>query len=434
MKRIMLLALLLTHRTRKQWTSKAALLGTLVFLLSIGAQAQEAPSIKNTQTAQVASGGSNTAKEDTEDIRNACILNNTCTITDKMLKLLQPNLRARFARGFQYTYEVNEQPGTVVLPNGTFIKNPEHYLQKHSLTFKFGELFPSELLARVKRDYDYVTNNVAKGTEPIQLEGNVCGSTKLGIIKCLTNGGSWWQRALTGVSVTGGLSERQAVQQGFLITDQTFTKHYQITGAITFDPTKLFITATNWKNTLDVAQKMPRMFDANEDLAAAARDALNQKTPWEFVFIPKIQLKRESQFDFIKYQGTLIAAPFPERALNSLILSWDLTHVIADTKTRIDADAMRDYEKPKVQHTSEQQGAKLCVTILGTSKSYISVPLTFNAESCHELAKNIKADQYALACELGDHELGDHVQIGPRINAAEAPDDTKKPNPNSCRW
>ena len=153
------------------------------------------------------------------NLRDECRQHHNCIITDTMLKSLRPNSLQRFARSFQYTFELDEQQQSVlaILPgstSATVIQNPDHYLKKHTLKFEFSEMFSSELLSRVKRDYDYV-NKIANDKEPIRLEDSPCGSKEL--MEHLATGGKRWRRALMGVSITGALSERPSVRGGFAL-------------------------------------------------------------------------------------------------------------------------------------------------------------------------------------------------------------------------
>ena len=131
-------------------------------------------------------------------------------IRDK-LDFLRPGWERRFARAFQYQYELAEQPGTVLadfligdetaFPPETVtrpIPNPQRYLQKHTLTLKLVELIPDRL-ALFKRGSDYLKKHpgAAAGEELSEI---VCDDKPL--ITCLTRGGSWWQRAATRSGLT----------------------------------------------------------------------------------------------------------------------------------------------------------------------------------------------------------------------------------------
>src|SRR5690349_21170432 len=142
------------------------------------------------------------------------------------VKALEPSFPGRFARGFQYEYKLLEQPGTVLVNSGTgvgaitaFLKNPEHYLQQHTVTFKFAELF-RDRSSLFKGGSDYL--KIHPAAEDKQLRDILCGRQPL--ITCLTEGGSWWQRALMGTSVSVSLSERAAVQQGVIVISPVFGK------------------------------------------------------------------------------------------------------------------------------------------------------------------------------------------------------------------
>src|ERR1700674_704756 len=130
------------------------------------------------------------------------------------LELLQNSFLARFGRGFQYIFARGEQPASVVIGSGNttqIVANPEHYLNQHSMTFDFKELFvSSSALASMVT----AINSSGKG---FSLPRGVCGTKST--IECIASAGTWWKRALSGFSVTGALSERPAVQQSTLIPE-----------------------------------------------------------------------------------------------------------------------------------------------------------------------------------------------------------------------
>jgi Carboxypeptidase regulatory-like domain len=349
-------------------------------------------------------------------------------ITDKV-RSLRLGVTGRFARGLQYQYQLNEQPGSLLVGSGAVIlKNPEHYLQQHTLTFKFGELFPDRLYI-FKRGSDYLKKYPQAADA--QLPELLCGDKPL--ITCLTKGGSWWQRALMGGSISVSLSERAAVQQGFIVTSPKFGKHYQVNGGFVFDPAKLFPTVVNWKSTFDDIQKID-----NALALLGASDAIEGrpwKQPWTAALLPKVEFKILSQFDFVKYNGILIAAPFPERALKTWSFTWDLTRVIPDTKSRIDADtlveALRDL-KSNLGRKKEPTPQKQCILHFPKDDRVVDVQPIFSAESCQKLAKLLEPEKYELSCELkGGPEGRDVHDNGPKRAPSDSP---VKPSGNLCRW
>jgi hypothetical protein len=450
---------------RKQWISKAAALGALMWLFAIGAQAQEGSSIENIHAVGPTSAWAGGTPPATLP---------PIYITKDDLKPFRPKFAASFARAFQYQYQRAEQPRSVVVASGTttqIIENPEHYLNQHSLIFDFSELFPAspDLASLVKRIYaSRLTSDPTSAKRQVRLD-ELCGGKP--VFMCLATGVNPWKRALSGLSVTASLSERSAVQQGILLPQPSFSEHYGLSGQIDFDPTRLFIAGSNWKNAISAAQNMridpdqpycdcfqyladnevqdpatqhllpgeryqaciskfaePRIVAPNHRMRA---DAILK------VFIPKFQFKRASQFDFVKNGGTLLPAPFPSPALNSYMITWDLRRVIATTSNRMDAfDAITEgYKRPQSGSNTAgtsgtpQQFAKLCIIASGTSKSYVNIPSTFDANSCHTLARNTSADHYGLACISSND-----VSVGPLTSIAVIPNDTTKPDSNSCRW
>jgi hypothetical protein len=388
----------------------------------------------------LSAGGPKSELRSTTDPRAATNDNKTeqrhITINDDDLRKFQPNKAGRLGRAIQYKLELVEQTRSVlaVLPGTTtpmFIENPERFLQSHSLTFKVSELFPSstDLVSMVKRAY-----GDKQSKDPVELNIKLCGG-KVAIrgkdaITCLTKAGSWWRRTLVALSGTFAWSERPAVQQGIVVAQETFTKHYGPSGQIDFDPAQLFITATNWKKTIDDVKGVFTK-DEIQDARVVALSDDSKHTLWEVV-LPKIQLKSVSQFDFIKSGVTLIPAPFPQSALTTLSLTWDLTRRIHSTQTRVDAASMRadqkDYERQR-SAVKTSQGAKLCVTISGGSTNLINVPDTFSEGACQNLARDVNAKQYTLACIFSDQ-----IRMGDPIETGKGPDEKAKPGSISCGW
>ncbi|HEX7176976.1 MAG TPA: hypothetical protein VF240_17075 [Pyrinomonadaceae bacterium] len=341
----------------------------------------------------------------------------------------------RFARGLQYQYQRNEQTRSVLLSADVIIDNPQRYLSQHTLTLKFTELFPGRL-PTYKRGNDYLKNY--PGVTSDTLNNLLCGDRPL--ITCLTKSGNWFERALMGTSVYVTLSERATIQQGTIVTSPRFGTPYQWNGGVTFDPAKLFPTATDWKGTFVEVQKID---GALAYLGAAdARSGRRRpwETPWPAAFIPKVEFKRLSRFDFMKFQDVLIAAPFPSRALNTWTFTWDLTRVIPDTNSRFDADAIAEALlklekgfKHKEQPTPTLQ--KQCILHFTNEDTPTDVQSSSSAETCQAIAKAVKAESYALACESREGS-GEQMRVidrasGPLTRLVESP---VKPARNFCKW
>lgn len=451
------------HRMCKPCAPEAVLLGMLLCLAGIGAQAQDTS--QTTKTLEVVACD-NSPLADKDTIR----------ICKEDLKALQPGGLGRFDRGFQYIFQRAEQPRSVVVGSGSateIVQNPEHYLNQHSLTFDFSEVFPPSsdfgtMVSRVYASKLAALESSGKQVKKVQLDQALCKDPD-SVITCLAEGTKGWKRAVSGLKVTGSLSERQGVQQGVLVPEGSFSNHYQLSGEVDFDPAQMFITGTNWKDAMALLQKAgirpDQLYDdcANLEMDGkaqpvstmdhrrcvafysrsrfAASNPPSRRDEILAAFIPKFQFKRMSQFDFVKSSGILIPGPYPESALNSYTVTWDLTRAIAATKTRLDADTAIDAFKqprPGVKAETAADGSnqtqsggdpKLCITYSGTSGSSISVPSTFSADSCYRFAKKMSASRYALACVSSND-----VIIGPPIDAAIAPDDIAKPDLNSCRW
>lgn len=431
------------HPSWTQWRSKAVALGLLMCLLGPAAHAQEASGDRTAQVNPAASGGSAKPIDCVGSVVEGS--EKPLCISEKV-KSLRLGWAGRFARGFQYQYKLNEQPGTVFVSSGSgagaitaFLRNPQDYLQQHTLTFKFGELFP-ERLSMFKRGSDYLKKYPqAADEQPSEI---LCGDKPL--ITCLTKGGSWWKRALMGTSFDVSFSQRALVQQQVIATPARFGKEYQVNAGFVFDPAKLFPTATNWKSTFDEVQKIDKALaylgaaDVTEAIEAkSGRRPWEQ--PWAAAVIPKVEFKVISQFDYLKFQGALIEAPFPNQALNTWTFTWDLTRAIPDTKSRTDADVidetLRDLKSSLGSKEEEQPTwQKQCILHLpqGEVRKIKDLHPAFKAESCQGLAKIMKANSYQLSCVLKGMEGGAEKSVdGPKRGRSEDP---AVPSGNECKW
>jgi hypothetical protein len=259
------------------------------------------------------------------------------------------------------------------------------------------------------------------------------------LITCLAKGGSWWQRTLMGTSVNVNFSERTLVQQQVIASPVVFGQKYQVNAGFVFDPAKLFISVGSWKGAFDEVQKI------DKGLALLGASDVNKKSrrkPWRqpwAALVPKVELKVLSQFDYIKHQGLLIEAPFPERALNNWTFTWDLTHAIPDTKSRIDADAV-DEALNELKHNlgkEQQTWEKQCHIFFGEEKEASNKikgvhPILFSANSCQGVAKAMEAKYYRLYCAFKDKE-GEKVEPvnDSKKGSSEVPG--KIPE-NKCGW
>jgi hypothetical protein len=411
-----------------------------------------------------------------------CPDNKPLEITHQKLQCvgLELSHRARIARAFQYQLSLAEQFGTISGTNGTFLQAPEHYLVQHSLTFQFSELFlpPSDFAKILKAYYGGLItpgdSPAPSKSQPVSLD-HMC--PKSSPLQCIADSGGWWKRALSGVTGTFSLSERQRVVGGIVVPEGPFPADYDRTGQITFDPAKLFITGSNWSDALSVLAEMrvgdptankhelkywvadknkngltlfDRCFGYSGDVVLgeaasnvkplfASKDTHDcisafggSKGGWVGFLaaaVPKFTFKRSSQFDFVKYAGILIQAPFGERAVNSYTLSWDLTRLIAPTSARLAVmDAMTQPSKvATAEKKSKSESSKLCVTVSHGQPSFLSVPSSFTDRACREFANSLdNAGQYRLGCVLVND-----VSLSPLVDVKAQ---SAMPPVNSCNW
>jgi len=337
---------------------------------------------------------------------------------------LEPPLYKRFGRGFEYKFERQEQPA---FASGSTSLNPEHYLNQHSLTFRFSELF-STTADRVGIFKQIIEDNHDRIPNPSDKSGQKewCGTK---IISCLVKGSGWWKRPLAGLSVSGSIAEWQAIQQG-ASANENFFPHYGKGAEIDFDPKGLFITANDWKSVADAVGKVDPQ--AAEQLSEALQPRHFVRV-LEEILIPQFQFKRITQFDFVKTSGVLIPNPFPESGLNNYSVTWNLKNWIADGATRRSRDSLVHaydaYEAALNQKKHEaQESAKICITISGQSRNFINVPTTFASESCQALAKSLNATQYALGCSSANS-----VQGGSSLYTSNGQSVDGEPVTNPCK-
>jgi Carboxypeptidase regulatory-like domain len=307
------------------------------------------------------------------------------------IKSLRLSFLGRFIRGLQYQYQITEQRELVLVDfragsetETRLIRNPEKYLQKHTVSFKFTELF-ADRLAMFKRGTEYANADA-------QLKSWMCDDKPL--ITCLTKR-RWWKRALMGISLEVYASERQAIEEQILVTSPAFGHDFQVSGGLVFDPAKLFPTASDWKATFDAVQGI--------DPALALLEASDlRQQPWKQRYgflIPKFEFKVLTQFDLVKFKEVFIRSP-KDQSLNTWTLTWDLTRMIPDTKNRLDADALT-----QAVHTLKtslvEKPQKQCVLWISNQKRDVEVKPAFSADSCKRLADLYKADRYELGCKDG---------------------------------
>jgi hypothetical protein len=351
----------------------------------------------------------------------------------------------RFALGLQYQYQYVEQPSSVLVtqPDKTqlLLQNPEHSLNQHSFTYDFGQviLTPAQL-SRVRK-----------------LNPDFCSHDKKGrdAATCLARAGGGAKRFLSGLKVTGTISEHPVAVQGAILS-----AGYLVGGEVDFNPVNLFTTGTDWKavtpdisetdkaalrDTLKSGSCSTTTPDA-KDKEAVARDQSNtikcakggllafqgptRRTKLEAILYsvtPTFQYKRLTPFDFLRYAGTLIPSS-SSGGLNSWSLTVDVRRLFASPTSRLDAIEAAKAIRPKT--TAPVNPTKLCgLVFTGGSVSFLSVPRTTSEESCRETAKALKAEQYQLGCSAGkDTVLGPAEPEGLPVPASALP------APNNRNW
>lgn len=344
---------------------------------------------------------------------------------EKAMNVFEHDWIARFGRAFEYDFQRVEQPSILITGSGTITPNPEHYLNEHTLKFQFLELFPSA--ASLATDFKSACDFLKDRSEEEKKAGGAseCGNEKR-VMRIATAGG-WWARALSGITVATDLSERPVLQQGVVVTNSSFSNHYQVSGAFDYDPSQLFLGSSNWKNlpekdrpceseeAASTAGNAPRAAAGRQPSASRRADCIrwlaaprllapklvaghypssppNKGIEVLAAFVPTFSFKRVSQFDFIKSGGILVPTSYLETAQNQFTFRWDLKRAIPNSASRNDA----------VVASKKNPSSKLCVVVSGGAKSYINVSPEFKPEKCAAFARNGGADEYALGCVTDD--------------------------------
>jgi hypothetical protein len=327
---------------------------------------------------------------------------------------LQPPFHSRFGRAFEYKFERDEQPA-FASGSTALLLNPEHYLNQHSLTFRFSELIstPVDTVSVIKQTFDDL-----KGPSDQGFQLAWCDSSSKAMIACLMKQSTFWKRAISGLSVTGSVFEWQGIQQGVIANEAVFP-HYGKGGEVDFDPKNLFIRPADWKALADAVQKVSQGY--RDDKTTLPRPK------WWEALIPQFQYKRISQFDFVKNTGVLLPNPSPESGLNTYTFTWTLKPWIRDQPDHLAGDffashpMISDQEKAKIQ--------KICITISGSIRNYISVPSTFTPDMCRSLANTITAPEYAIGCTSGNK-----VDAGSALRTRDGLSVDSGPVLNPCDW
>jgi hypothetical protein len=144
-------------------------------------------------------------------------------IGGKDLKGLEPSLKVRLLRTWQYQYQFLEQPDFLVVNMGGVtqtIPNPNGWLHQHSILVQLSELVPRTTnlpaLVQAASDHRY------PGSAPLKLSADLCRhGTGL---ECLAGGGGFWGRLFSGVKMTFSVAQRPEVQQGVVVTGLSATQ------------------------------------------------------------------------------------------------------------------------------------------------------------------------------------------------------------------
>ena len=344
----------------------------------------------------------------------------------------------RVLRLWQYSYQYAEQPSQILLQStggsAALTNNPEHNLNQHTVSLDFSQIF----LTSQQLSQALVTWRSVSKSAPIKMCEKAAN-----LITCVANGGGWWKRALSGLKVSGSASEHvRAVQQILRPSG------YGFASAVDFDPAHLFVTGADWKNASALIDKLtPTEIDKLRALTASpctsgSADSRTEtvncagelRSAWArgkwlaIAMIPTFQYKRQTPFDFLKASGTLVPSS-NESGLNSWTLSVDMRRVVASPNSQADAIAAASAVRKKLLSPNAAANAKVCATVAGTFRSYISVQDNVAWDSCAQIALQLHADYYQLGCASDNQvSFGDH---NPLPHSGGTPN---LPKDDTCKW
>ncbi|HTS37022.1 MAG TPA: hypothetical protein VMH04_15215 [Candidatus Solibacter sp.] len=365
----------------------------------------------------------------------------------------------RFLRLWQYQYQYVEQPSTVLVQSApgqtSLIANPEHNLNQHTVALDFGQLFlKSQDLSKAIQAALLSNKEERKNIQMIHAD--LCG--KKGLLACVADSGGSWKRLLSGIKASGSAAEHVRVVQQILLPSG-----YGFAGAVDFDPSRAFVTGSDWKNATELLGKMTDaeaatalgdLLKPGSDLEkeCKSRDAVRcakalssskRKTP--LALLPTFQYKRQTPYDFLKYSGILVPSS-AESGLNTWSFTVDLRRLIAAPAEQLDAVAAANaiVKKSRELEKSVAPSKKIC-GLLGkeekekekekeTAKetataTYIIVSDNVKKESCQAAAKTLQAARYALGCASARA-----IELGLAADVDAEPSDSIIPNDNSCKW
>ena len=285
---------------------------------------------------------------------------------DKLIGDTFPKPWERMARSSQFKVEGQEQPKTVLAyPSTTAttplpILNPDHVLFKYTVLSRASDYFPTtqDVADQVKAYTD------AGGTKLAATATVLCqaGHTLDAIASCLskTRKRDFFYRFVSGFSGTFSYSDNPEVVQNILITSGTAEAHRNrlFSGEVVFDPSNVFVSGTDWKNAVTAAGIYePGVLDKlkvkahtacygkkDEQLSAEpTKQCLNKlagPTGWKAIgaaFLPTVDYKIQTQFDFIKSGANFIEPPYPLGHLYDFSFTQDFRRVFPTAKQREDA-------------------------------------------------------------------------------------------------
>lgn len=284
-----------------------------------------------------------------------------------------PSLGERYLRSMQGKVELIQQPKTALIENPTTLQvtaapNPDNLLLKVSGVFTYSEYVPTpaDVQTQAKAVHDANIDIRSTGGGLCTHVQNETDAHKVRDCFLRTGFRNVLLRDLSGVKGIVNYAQNPEVQQQLLVPDTISNQNRIFSGEVDFDPSKLFLTGSDWLAAYGAAQYYGTTTETrfNDVIRAQCEKALHQQLPseangkrlgyvseqcmmrlarphgayaWLAAFTPQVVYTIKSQFDFIKNQGDLVPAPYATKRLGDLTLTVDLTRLIATAKSRTDA-------------------------------------------------------------------------------------------------
>ncbi|MEI9978428.1 MAG: hypothetical protein WDN23_05405 [Edaphobacter sp.] len=297
----------------------------------------------------------------------------------------------RFLRSTVLKAEVIQQPKSAQVTDPTTgavstQQNPNEMLWKASAVTDFSQLVPTtsdvqtQAVQLKASGVDLSRPGAGKAlcsdfvTPPGQPATRQSFAMEHGFNNCVLRTGTSYTFARIGSGFKGTFSWAQnpKIQSNILVPEQYTSLNQAFAGEVDFDPTKVFLTGSDWNSAYLAANS----YSDHEEYVFVSRIAAKCHVPLApegsqrtglmttdcakklarpqglsaiaAVITPTVTFIEKTNFDFFASGGQLVPNPFPSKRLADLTFSFDLTRLIPNAKARQDAMATLAAAQQKV--------------------------------------------------------------------------------------